>query len=159
VRITIHGEHLPGRTFASGSDSYGNVHVAVQERADPVGPVAGDAERATWTVDVRVVALDDGTLDFRGPVVHGRRGERFLYLTWGDVHPGGRFAMFRRAKLVLDRVDPALVREAESSGRDLVATVDLTDGCGGPRCARVDPPALTWAVADAAPRDAGSKAR
>jgi hypothetical protein len=158
VRVTIHGHHLPGRRFASGSGTYANVHVAVQERADPVGLVAGDAEQAAWTVEVRVVTLDDGRLDFRGPAVHGKRGERFLYLTWGDVHPGGRFAMFRRAKLMLDRVGPDLVRAAESAGRDLVARVDLTDACGGPRCARVDPPAIRWAVADTAPAPRAARA-
>ena len=79
--------------------------------------------------------------------MHGKRGERFLYLTWGDVGPGESFAMFRRAKLMLDRVDPDLVTRAERSGRALVATIDLTDDKGGPRCARVDPPALTWALA------------
>jgi hypothetical protein len=54
------------------------------------------------------------------------------------------FSMFRRAKLVLDRIDPDVVRAAVRDGRGLVAIVDLTDGRGGPRCARVDPPALEW---------------
>jgi hypothetical protein len=54
--------------------------------------------------------------------------------------------MFRRAKLVLDRVEPALVASAERSGRPLVADVRLTDEKGGPRCARVDPPAVTWSL-------------
>jgi len=30
--------------------------------------------------------------------------------------------------------------------RPLMASIDLTDGRGGPRGARVDEPALTWAV-------------
>lgn len=74
-------------------------------------------------------------------------GDRFLYLTWGDVGPDGSFAMFRRAKLMLDRIDADLVRAAERAGQPMIATVDLTDGRGGPRCARVDPPALTWGMA------------
>jgi len=56
--------------------------------------------------------------------------------------------MFRRAKLMLHRVDPALVTAAEAGGA-LVATVDLTDEHGCPRCARVDPPAIRWTVTDA----------
>jgi hypothetical protein len=76
--------------------------------------------------------------------VHGRRGERFLYLTWGDGDSAETFAMFRRAKLMLDAVDPALVRRALDSGQELVATIDLTDDQGCPRCARVGPPALVW---------------
>ena len=93
------------------------------------------------------LAVDEqGALDFRGPAVHGKRGERFLYLTWGDVGDDGSFEMFRRAKLMLNRIDPALVREADQGEVPLVATVELTDGRGGPRCARVDPPAITWSV-------------
>ena len=41
---------------------------------------------------------DEGAIDFGGPFVHGRKGERFLYLSWGAVDPD--FEMFRRAKLV-----------------------------------------------------------
>jgi hypothetical protein len=47
---------------------------------------------------------------------------------------------------MLNRVDPAIVRDAEQREVPLVATVELTDGRGGPRCARVDPPAITWSV-------------
>ncbi len=147
MRMTIEGHNLPGRTFcASDGEPYGNVHVAVQERRDPAGLVPGDAPSATWDVDVSVSVGEDGGLDFKGPAVQGKRGERFVYLTWGDVGPEGEFHMFRRAKLMLGRVDPDLIRSAEHTGEPLVARVDLTDGCGSPRCARVDPPALEWSV-------------
>jgi hypothetical protein len=89
---------------------------------------------------------DDDELDFRGPAVHGPRGERFLYLTWGDVDLDGRFTMFRRAKLMLNRIDAELVRRAMAEDLPLLGTIDLTDGYGGPRCARVDPPALVWSL-------------
>lgn len=146
MEIVIRGQNLPGRDFRNAGVPIHNVHVAVQVRQAPEGLVRADAERAEWRIDVRVAVADDGALDFAGPAVHGRRGDRFLYLTWGDVGDEGSFAMFRRAKLMLDRVEPALVREALDTGRPLVATVDLTDGFGGPRCARVDPPALAWAL-------------
>ncbi len=139
--IDIRGHNLPGRTFGE----YRDVHVAVQDGRDPLGLVRGEAAGAAWEVDVRVVPVDGG-LDFRGTAVQGRRGDRFLYLTWGDVAADGTFTMFRRAKLMLDRIDPALVRAAADGADRLVATVDLTDACGGPRCARVDPPALVWTL-------------
>jgi hypothetical protein len=139
VRVAIRGHNLPGRRWQECT----NVHVGLQEGREPVGLVPADADAASWDLDVRVVVVDDGDLDFRGPAVHGKRGERFLYLTWGDVDREGSFTMFRRAKLMLHRVDPDLVRAAEQSGAPLVAEVDLTDRGGGPRCARVDPPALT----------------
>lgn len=146
VRITIRGHRLPGRHWMSDGEPLDNVHVGVQERADPVGLVPGDAASASWDVDVRLVTLDDGTVDARGPAVHGKRGERFIYLTWGNVGADGSFDMFRRAKLMLRDVEPSLLRAGETTGAGLVADVELTDECGGPRCARVVAPAIAWSV-------------
>jgi hypothetical protein len=36
----------------------------------------------------------------------GRRGDRFIYLTWGDLGADHEFEMFRRAKVMLNRVAP-----------------------------------------------------
>ncbi len=121
-----------------------NVHVGVQVRRDPWALVPADRTRASWAVDIDVVRTD-GALDFRGPAVQGRRGERFVYLTWGNVAADGGFEMFRRAKLMLDRIEPALV-EAALAGGGLRARVDLTGDGGGPRCARVDPPSIEWSA-------------
>lgn len=99
----------------------------------------GDATEAQWTADVRVIAHDDGP-DFRGPAVHGKRGERFLYLTWGEVD-GQDFAMFRRAKLMLNDL-PA----AADGVLDVLVDVDLTDECGLPRCARLRGSAIRWSL-------------
>ena len=131
MRLVIEGHHLPGRSCGSHDD----VHVGIQVRRDPGRAGPGRRETARWQVDVDVVEREGG-LDFRGPAVQGRRGERFVYLTWGE---GGAeaFTMFRRAKLMLaDVPDP---RRAEVTAR-----VDLTDESGLPRCARLRPPALTW---------------
>jgi len=145
VHVRIRGHHPPGRTFRTAEAEYGNVHVGVQEKRDPVGLVPGDTRTPSWDLDVSVVRAD-GERDFRGPAVQGRRGDRFLYLTWGDVDPASGFRMFRRAKLMLGAIDPALVAEAEHAGRTLEARVDLSDEHGCPRCARVQPPALEWRV-------------
>ena len=136
MRLVIRGRDLPGASRA-GFDRIG---VGLQVRSEPVDVVAGDAAGARWETEVDVVGDD-----FRGPAVHGRRGERFVYLTWGDLSDG-EFTMFRRAKLMLSRVDPALVADAAGEGRSLVADVVLTDEKGAPRCARVDPPAVRWSV-------------
>jgi hypothetical protein len=145
VRVVISGVNLPGREFCRPDGSLmGNVHVGIQIRRDPADLVRADAPEASWEVDVQVVRAD-GSLDFRGPAVQGKRGDRFLYLTWGEVHADGEFEMFRRAKLMLDRIEPDLVESAVEHGR-LDARVDLTGRGGGPRCARVDPPAIEWSV-------------
>src|SRR5215213_9056714 len=91
MRLVIRGRELPGASHCG----HGRIGVALQVRTDPVGVVAGDPADARWETDVAVVGDD-----FRGPAVHGRRGERFVYLTWGDLSDG-EFAMFRRAKLML----------------------------------------------------------
>ncbi len=144
VLVRITGINPPGRTFCRPDGSLmENVHVGVQVRRDPAHLVRADEPETCWDVDVEVVRQDG--LDFRGPAVQGKRGDRFIYLTWGDVGPHGRFEMFRRAKLMLDRVEPRLIESAVEAG-GLDARVDLTGGDGGPRCARVDPPAVSWSV-------------
>jgi len=145
VRVAIHGINPPGRVFCRPDGSaMDNVHVGVQIGRDPAQLARADESGARWEVDVDVVRKE-GALDFRGPAVQGKRGDRFIYLTWGNVGPGGGFEMFRRAKLMLDRVEPGLILSAMEAGL-LEAVVDLTDDRGGPRCARVDPPALVWSV-------------
>ena len=143
MEIVIHGRNLPGRDFRYAAVPIHNVHVGVQVRDVPEGLVRADAPSAEWHVDVKVMSKD-GALDFAGPAVHGKRGARFVYLTWGEVDIEGGFTMFRRAKLVLDAIEPALVEAARGGGRPLHADIDLTDDHGCPRCARVGAPALTW---------------
>ena len=147
MKLTVIGANLPGRTFCQPDGStLENVCVGIQEGRDAVGLVAGDADSARWETEIRTVTADDGAVDFRGPAAHGVRGERFVYLTWGNLAAGGKFTMFRRAKLMLNRIDNDLVSRALADGSGLVCTVHLTDGRGGPRCARVDPPAIFWAL-------------
>ncbi|MGH9271552.1 MAG: DUF5990 family protein [Ilumatobacteraceae bacterium] len=144
MQITIEAHELPGRRFVSDGAPLGNVHVGVQIGKEPAGLTRADAASARWSVDVRTVIADDGAVDLRGPAVHGGRGERFLYLTWGDVGDDGSFSMFRRAKLMVAGIEPDLLAAAAVGGGSLVATIGLTDECGGPRCARVRPPAISW---------------
>jgi Family of unknown function (DUF5990) len=144
MRIVIEGSELPGAEFVSDGVPLHNVHVAVQIGKEPVGLVRGDAASARWDVDVRTVAGDDGGVDLRGPAVHGKKGDRFLYLTWGDVGDHGSFAMFRRAKLMVNDIAPELLADAARTDGVLVASLPLTDEHGCPRCARVKPPLISW---------------
>ena len=138
---------MPGKTFC-GDEAWDNVHVGLQVGRDPTGLVPGDADSATWRAEVTIVERD-GLRDFRGPAVQGRKGERFLYLTWGqldrddarcsEVTQFAAFTMFRRAKLMLEDV-PGL----DTSPAKVIATVDLSDDRGGPRCGRLKPPAIQW---------------
>jgi hypothetical protein len=143
MRIVIEGHDLPGAEFMSEGVLLHNVHVAVQVGKEPVGLVRGDADSAHWVIEVRTV-IADGGVDLRGPAVFGKRGERFLYLTWGDVGTGDSFAMFRRAKLMIGDIEPELLAAAARDGGVLVASFSLTDERGCPRCARVKPPVISW---------------
>jgi hypothetical protein len=125
MRLSIRGHRLPGLTCGS----YSNVHVGLQVRREPVDLVPADAGAAEWVVDIRTV---DG--DFHGPAVQGRKGERFIYLTWGTV-TGDAFSMFRRAKLML--------AELPADAENVTVDVDLTDEFGMPRCARLRPTAIS----------------
>lgn len=135
VRIEAHA--LPGRSFAAACvpELYDNIHVGVQRGREVVDLVPGDAASAEWSFDVTTRPQD-----FGGPFVHGKRGDRFLYLSWGTVDAAGTFTMFRRAKLHFADIPPELL----ASGRPLVARLGLTDSCGNPLCARVRPPTVSW---------------
>ena len=144
MRIVIEGHDLPGAEFVSEGSSLRNVHVAVQVGEHPVGLVRGDAVSARWEIEVRTVVADSGLVDLRGPAVFGKKGERFFYLMWGDVGAGGSFARFRRAKLMIGDIGQELLAAAASVNGVLVASLSLTDERGGPRCARVKPPLISW---------------
>ena len=144
--LVVIGTDPPGRTFCEPDGTHlGNVYVGVQIRSEPEHLVRGDSTDVRWELEIRTPIDSDGALDFHGAAVHGKRGDRFVYLTWGNIDGAGEFTMFRRAKLMLNRVDPDLMRAANEYGH-LTAIVQLSDGCGAPRCARVDPPAVTWSA-------------
>lgn len=84
--MTIDGYDLPGRTFCDPSgEAYNDVRVGVQIRKNPDHLIPADADAAHWELDVTVVAGPDAPLDFSGPAVHGKRCDRFVYLTWGNI--------------------------------------------------------------------------
>jgi hypothetical protein len=142
--LRIEGYHLPGRVWQSSDGYYDNIHVGLQVGPLPHDLVRGDAISASWSLPLELVITDDG-LDFRGAAVQGGRGDRFVYLTWGTVDENGSFAMFRRAKLMLADLAPFIEDAVDTR---VIARVDLTDDRGGPRCARLKPPALTLHRAD-----------
>ena len=146
------GTSLPGRRCGpspqrpSGHD---NVHVAVQRRGKPaelLGLVPGDAPEARWTLDAIVTRTAAGAIDLRGPYIQGPPGGRFVYLSWGTVDQPGGFEMFRRAKLWLEAVPPAVLQAAADRGV-LVGRLSLTDDKGHPSCASFRPPLIEWSPA------------
>jgi hypothetical protein len=62
------------------------------------------ADGVRFDVVVGIKRGRDGAPDFKGPLVHGRPGDRFLYLSWGEVTAQSEHEMFRRLKLYLSPV-------------------------------------------------------
>jgi Family of unknown function (DUF5990) len=146
LELRIEGVEMPGLTCApaDADERYGNVHVGVQRLGEVVDLYPGDATKAEWSFEVTLKELDGG-MDFGGPFVHGRRGDRFVYLSWGAVDGDG-FRMFRRAKLHFADIPPEVLASATETGA-LRARVVMSDRWGNPRCARVRPPDAVWTSA------------
>ncbi|MFD6333557.1 DUF5990 family protein [Streptomyces niveus] len=144
LTLRILGHDLPG----TDCGEFRHVHVGTQRGGEPDQLVSGDAARAVFEIPVETVPAGDpaeaGAPDFRGPYVQGRRGARFVYLTWGELPQGGAFGMFRRAKIFLGDVPGELL-----GAGTVETTLGLTDAAGMPLCAAVRPPVITWTPATA----------
>lgn len=135
------GEGLQG----PGGDGPNGLQIGIQRKSEVVDVVPGTAPRATFSLHVDIVANDDA-LDFRGPYVHGPRGDRFLYLSWGEVDQDGTFGMVQRMKIRLGVIDRALIERALEHRATLQGTLPLVDGAGRPLSGSVAPDRITWAL-------------
>ena len=148
--IRIEASDLPGRSCGPSPDSpggYHNIHVGVQRRNrqdELLGLVPADAPSATWTLDC-TAAVSPAGADLKGPYIQGPPGGRFIYLSWGTVGDDRTFTLFRRAKLWLNAIPPAVIGSALGRGM-LVGRLGLTDARGNPLCAAVRPPVIQWSA-------------
>lgn len=155
MQIRIEASDLPGSSCGPSPDrpgGYHNIHVGVQRRNrrdELLDPVPGDAPAATWTMECTAARSEAGA-DLKGPYIQGPPGGRFIYLSWVTVDDAGGASLFRRAKLWLDAVPPAVLDSALAGGL-LLGRLGLTDPKGHPLCAAVRPPVIEW-LAPAADR-------
>jgi hypothetical protein len=91
VLVEIRGTDLPGRRCGPNpyGDVYENIHVGIGRGDTLSGLVPGDAPSACWQIEVKTGVHAEGNIDFGGPFVRGKRGERFLYLSWGTIAVDG----------------------------------------------------------------------
>ncbi len=136
--VRIVGVSLPATVF-DGRE----VFVGMQRGRDVVSPRPLAGETMTFEAELDVVVTPSG-VDYRGPWVQGKRGDRFLYLCWGHDSTHG-FEGFRRAKLMLGVLDPAEMASAPD-GATLEGRLSLVDARGGPVCAAVRPPVIRWTL-------------
>lgn len=107
---------------------------------DPV-PACDTTEFHT-TIDVAGTA--DSDVDFSGAYVHGRRGDRFMYLSWGIADQTEPFVMFARAKIKLGSIPNQLLSSAIEQDRVLIAHLQATNAKGQPTSGTINPPAIDW---------------
>ena len=115
MRIVIEAPISPSRLRLDGEPLH-NVHVPCRSARSRSTWSAATPTTRRWDVSVRAV-VEDGSVDLRGPAVHGKKGERFLYLTWGNVRPDGSFVMFRRAKLMVGDIPPGCWPTRQTTAR------------------------------------------
>ena len=132
VTLQIHCRDLPGTTFGEHTA----VRLGTQRGQVVVDDVpANTAGEVTFTLPLSVrprPATEE--LDFGGPFVHGKPGERFLYLCWGQRGADGTWYGFRRAKIPLALLDRGRLLNALHTTRPLSLAIRMTDAKGGPIC-------------------------
>lgn len=150
--LRIVGLGLPGRAFHDAGFTgrrWRNVHVGVQRGPDVVGRVPADAGEAIWDLVLTLDPGRDGALEIGGPFVHGRPGDRFLYLSWGDLAEDGSWNMFRRLKLWPGDAGAEALERATRPGHRLELRLGLTDEHGTPLCGgRAVAGRMRWVAAE-----------
>jgi hypothetical protein len=108
-------------------------------RHELVAPASATAEEIVCDLEVRAVAKPDGGVDFRGPFVQGKPGERFVYVCSGTSAGQPDSCWTRRMKVPLAGITREMADEAVRDGRVLRARFAGTAGDGGPACATCRP--------------------
>ena len=144
VRVSLICEGLPAHRF-TGCDGRSGIRVEMQMKEGHQAGTGSGKDTLKWTTEITAKLGVDGALDFAGAAVHGKRGERFFYLSWSGER-GGQRGMFRRMKIHLRSVTEAQVAQAAKSGGALVARVHAVAKDGGPACASVPLLGGVWNV-------------
>ena len=144
ARFRVVCEGIPPDRF-EGCEGRHDIRVALQTKDGHVAGTPADPDALAWTTEVAVKAGPDGAPDFAGPAVHGKRGERFFYLSWSSERYGHR-EMFRRIKVHLRDVTSAQIGRAATTDGVLEACVHAVAKDGGPACASVPLLGGGWTV-------------
>jgi hypothetical protein len=125
---------------------YAHLRLGTQERDDVVQDVSCAEGLAYFRFTLEAV-FDPagGSVVWRGAYAHGPRTDRFIYLCWGAWGEGG-WQHFRRAKIPLIGLDPALVQRAVRENRPLRARIRMTDAKGEPVAATLKADQVAWSV-------------
>jgi hypothetical protein len=140
LTLLLHCSNLPGTECVGKT----GVRLGVQKGDVVIEDVPADREEVIFTIPLRVIESSrTGQPDFRGPFVHGKLGERFLYLCWGE-RPAQTWEGFRRAKLPLRYLSRQLLEKALHAGTPIAVHLDMTDEKGVPLTASIKEDAIAW---------------
>ncbi len=114
---------------------------AGREVEDPVPAV----ETAEFDFEIDIAHANAG-VDFKGSHVNGRKGDRFLYLSWGLPDPTEPFVMFARAKIKLADIPSELLELVANDDGVLVCELQATNKKGQPASGTINSPAVIWRV-------------
>ncbi len=125
---------------------YAHLRLGIQERDDVKQDVSCTDAAARFQFVLEAVFEPGGeSVVWRGAYAHGPRAVRFVYLCWGAWGEGG-WQHFRRAKVPLNGLDPALIQRAIQEGRPLKARIRMTDARGEPVAATLKTDQVAWSV-------------
>ena len=85
-------------------------------------------------------------VDFAGEHVHGSRGDRFIYLSWGVPDQTEPFVMFARAKIKLAHIPPDLLEQTTEQRRALRAEIQATNSKDQPATGTIQQSAIEWST-------------
>lgn len=107
-------------------------------RNELLPPVAESGAAISFDLALGIRSAADGALDFRGPLVQGRPGGRFVYVNSGTSAGQAGSCWTRRAKVPLAGITREMVSGVLARpGAVLEARIPGTARDGGPVCASV----------------------
>ena len=142
-KILLHCYNFPDKDF----EIYTNIFVGVQKKEEVVMDTSIDVETKNFIIPVKVKPNKAGAPNFLGEFVHGKVGDRFLYLVWYQKK-GIHKERFRRAKIKLAPISWTHIENAIHQNQPIQANINLTDHKGGPVCATLKSTNLEWRLQD-----------
>ena len=139
IIVQLQCTDFPGLQF----ETQHPVYLGIQKKQEVVEETRGDEQEKIFAIPIEIRKGKDENPDFFGPFVHGKSGDRFIYLVWyrksGDTRN-----MFRRAKVKLSAIGWRQIDAALQDDGPLQATIHLTDKKGGPVCATLKEDHISW---------------
>lgn len=135
ITLTIRCEDIP--------KGHSALRLGIQKEQMVMEDVSTEVSEVTFSASVSVVEVGANTYDFRGDFVFGKRGERFLYLCWGERN-GNEWTLQGRTKLSLMSLSASRIQTALRSNLPIEVTLSLTNKKGTPLFATVPPENQYW---------------